>query len=236
MREQFLRDQTKTSYARMARVCGYGVPNLERALSSGADSLTLISEAELQPYDLRDGRCVSRDMHLYNLPWPSEILLDLGETPVEMRVTLSYFVEPGPGEVGWQDRYRYPSHVLRFELNSPGESEDDFLRRVNRQAREDDQHPGTEGPGDKWAIGKARDVGSIHADIWQGTAAELSSSNRIAIYPAVGWWRERHHLGRWDRTCRYSLIVSIHTPVENIDIYTPVAVQLGITVPVEVAV
>jgi hypothetical protein len=234
MKKQFLQNENKTSYAWLLRICGYGVPNLERAISSAADSLTLISEAELQPYDRRDGRYVSRDMHLYNLPWPAQTLLDLGETPVEMRVTLSYFVEPGPGEVGWQDRYRYPSHALRFELNGSGESEGDFVQRVNKQARENDEHPGTEGPGSQWTIGKARDVGSIHSDIWQGTAAELSSSNRIAIYPAVGWWRERHHLGRWDRKCRYSLIVSIHTPVENIDIYTPVAIQLGITVPVEI--
>lgn len=236
MKNQFLENENKTSYAWLLRICGYGVPNLERALASAANSLTLISEAELQPYDKRDGRYVSRDMHLYNLPWPSETLLDLGETPVEMRITLSYFVEPGPGEVGWQDRYRYPSHALRFELNGPGESEEDFLRRVNRQARHDDQHPGTEGPGDKWVIGKARDVGSIHSDIWKGTAAELSASNRIAIYPAVGWWRERHHLKRWDGTCRYSLIVSIHTQLENIDIYTPVSIQLGIAVPIEVTV
>jgi len=236
MRNQFLLDESKTSYARLIRVCGYGVPNLERALSSAANSLTLISQTELQPYDKRDDRYVTRDMHLYRVPWPLEALIDLGETQVEMRVTLSYFVEPGPGEVGWQDRYRYPSHALRFEVNGPGESEEDFVARVNRQARDDGEHPGTEGPGDKWVIGNARDVGSIHSDVWQGTAADLSLSNRIAIYPAVGWWRERHHLNRWNKRCRYSLVVSIRTPIENVDIYTPVAIQLGIAVPVEITV
>lgn len=236
MRQQFLQDQSKASYARLLRVCGYGVPNLEHALYCAANSLTIVSQADLQPYERRDGRYVSRDMHLYSLPWPSEALLDLGETEVEMRVTLSYFVEPGPGEVGWQDRYRYPSFALRFEMNGPGESENDFVQRVNRQARDDGEHPGTEGLGSKWVIGIARDVGSIHSDIWHGTAAELARSNRIAIYPTIGWWRERHHLNRWDKRCRYSLIVSIQTPVENIDIYAPVVVQLGIAVPVEITV
>lgn len=236
MKRQFLRDQSKTSYAYLLRVCGYGVPSLERALYCAANSLTLISQSELQPYDRRNGRYVTRNMHLYSLPWPSDVLLELGEVPVKMRITLSYFVEPGPGEVGWQDRYRYPSHLLRFEVNGPGESEDEFLQRVNRQARDNGEHPGTEGPGDKWVIGKARDVGSIHSDIWQGTAAELSQSNLIAVYPAVGWWRERHHLGRWNNSCRYSLIVSIQPPVENIDIYTPVAIQVGIAIPVEIPV
>jgi len=237
MKAQFLSAQpTKEQYARLLRICGYGVPDLARALYCAANSLTLISEAELQPYDKRDGGGYrTRDMHLYNLPWPSEALQDLRETEVEMRVTLSYYVEPGPGEVGWQDRYRYPSHALRFAVNGPGESEDEFVRRVNDQAREDGEHPGTAGPGDRWLIGgNGRNVGSIHSDIWQGRAADLAASNQIGVYPAVGWWRERHHLGRWNKRCRYSLIVSILTPDEEVDIYTPVAVQIGVAVPIEV--
>lgn len=31
MKSQFLLDQQKRSYARLLRICGYGVPNLERA-------------------------------------------------------------------------------------------------------------------------------------------------------------------------------------------------------------
>jgi hypothetical protein len=173
-------------------------------------------------------------MHLYNLPWPAEVLGDLGETDAGMRITLSYFIEPGPGEVGWDNRYRYPSHALRFALNGPGESEEDFIRRVNNQARDDGEHPGTEGPGDRWVIGEARNVGSVHSDIWQGRAADLAGSNLVAVYPAVGWWRERHHLGRWSKRCRYSLLVSILLPTIDVDIYTPVSVQVGVPVPIEV--
>lgn len=233
----FLQDERKASYAQLARVCGYGVPNLERSLQCAANSLTLISQAELQPFDKHDkeSRYVSRDMHLYRLPWPSDVLRDLGETVVRMRVTLSYFVEPSPGEVGWQDRYRYASHALRFELNGPDESENAFVQRVNAKARDDDEHPGTSGPGDRWCIGEYRNVGSIHSDIWTGTAVELSASNKLAVHPAVGWWRERHHLGRWNRKARYSLLVSIHLPGHEIDIYTPVATQIGITQPIQIA-
>lgn len=175
-------------------------------------------------------------MHFYNLPWPLEVLRDLGQTIVSMRVTLSYFVEPGPGEVGWQDRYRYASHALRFEINGPEESDAEFIRRINNQARDDGEHPGTQGPGDRWVIGTTRNVGSIHSDIWLGRAADLAASNLIGVYPAVGWWRERHHLGRVNRRARYSLIVSIHTPPINIDIFTPVAVRVGIATPVTIPV
>jgi len=236
MRQRFLDDNSKKAYAKFLRICGYGVPNLVRALYCMSNSLTLISQAELQPFDrrARDGQFVTRDMHFYNLPWPSEVLVEMGELQVTMRVTLSYFVEPSPGEIGWKDRYRYPSHALRFDINGPSETQEEFVSRINKQARDDDNHPETEGVSASWTIGEARNVGSIHSDIWSGHAADLAASNMIAIFPAVGWWRERHHLNRWNKRCRYSLIISIYAPEAEIDIYTPVAVQLGIAIPVEI--
>jgi hypothetical protein len=204
----FLHGTSKTDHYRLTKVCGYGVPNLERALSCAANSLSLISEATIQPFDKHEtqSRYISKDMHVYRLPWPEDVLRDLGELTVQMRVTLSYFIEPSPGEVGWKDRYRYASHALRFELNGSGEGEEDFIQRINRKARENDEHPGTEGAGDHWTLGEARNVGSIHSDIWAGTAAELALSNLIAVHPAVGWWRERHYLGKFNKQTRYSLI------------------------------
>ena len=225
----------KSEYGRLLRICGYGVPNLAKALACASNSLTLISEAEIQPYTKKEGRsdCSTKDMHLHRLPWPREMLLALGETPVALRVTLSYFIEPGPGEVGWKDKYRYASYALRFDLNNTGENEEQFLRRLNAAAREDGERPDSQSGSERWVIGvNSRNTGSVHSDIWKGTAADIASCNLIGVYPVIGWWRERAWLGRWDRRARYSLIVSLHTPDENIDIYTPVAVQLGI--PVEV--
>jgi hypothetical protein len=237
-KRDFLPDQSKAGYARLLRICGYGVADFRQALYCAANSLTLVSQAQLQPFDKHatQYRYTSRDMHLYRLPWPVDVLRDLGAIPVKMRVTLSYFVEPSPGEVGWQDRYRYASHALRFEFNGPGESEEDFVQRVNRLAREDDEHPGTEGPGERWTIGEARNVGSIHSDIWQGTAIELAASNLVAVHPTVGWWRERHHLNRWNKQTRYALLVSIHLPEQNVDIYTPVSAQIGVPIPIQITV
>jgi len=236
MKRQFLNahNNNRQDYANLLRICGYGVPSLDRALYCASNSLTLISQAVLQPFDKRDSRYVTRDMHLYNLPWPYDILSDLGETPVQMRITLSYFIEPGPGEVGWNNRYRYPSHALRFVVNGPGESEEEFVQRVNSQARNEGEHPGSAGPRDKWLIGDARNVGSIHSDTWQGSAIELAASNKIAVYPAVGWWKERHHLNRWKKKCRYSLITSILTPEQTADIYIAVEQQIKVAVPIEI--
>jgi hypothetical protein len=239
IQQQFLKNRSKASFKKLLRIAGYGVPDLGRALYSASNSLTLISQAELQPFDRKeDGSGYrTKDMHLYELPWPKEVLLNLPVgTSVEMRITLSYFIEPGPGEVGWQDRYRYASHALRFDLNSPGESQEEFIKRINAAAREEDEgHPGTQSASEHWVIGsQTRDKGSIHSDIWQGTAAELADSNMLAVSPRIGWWRERAHLHKWDRRTRYALVVSITTPEESVDIYTPVATQLGITVPVSI--
>lgn len=235
-KRKHLKNESKGAYYQLAKICGYGVPNIERAISCASNSLSLISQAKLQPFAKHgeNSRYISKDMHIYRLPWPVEVLRGLGELLVNMRVTLSYFIEPSPGEIGWKDRYRYASHSLRFELNGPDEEEDKFVQRVNRRARENDEHPGTEGASKYWMLGETRNVGSIHSDIWSGTAAQLASSNLIAVHPAVGWWRERPHLGKVYKKARYSLIVSFSLPGQEIDIYTPVAVQLGVATPITI--
>ncbi|MGB5966575.1 MAG: S8 family serine peptidase [Sulfurimonadaceae bacterium] len=228
----------KTSVKKLLRICGYGVPSLERALYSASNSLTLIAEEVIQPFIKVGNDYKTKDMHFHELPWPKEVLQDLpAETEVEMRVTLSYFIEPGPGEIGRKDAYRYASHMLRFEINSPGETEDELIRRINKKARNaENGKPDTKSAASHWVIGQARDKGSIHSDIWKGTAAELADSNKIVIYPGIGWWRERKKLGKYNKQTRYSLVVSISTPSAEVDIYTPVATQIGIMTPIEIEV
>jgi len=204
-------------------------------LASYNNSLTLIAQEEIQPYDKRtnSGGYRTKEMHLHELPWPRDVLLSLGEMPVTLRITLSYFIEPGPGEIGWKDRYRYASYGLRFDLNNPEENREEFLQRLNAAARENGEKPAP-GKGTRhWRIGpNGRNIGSIHSDVWEGTAATLATCNLIGIYPVIGWWRERHWLGRWNRKARYSLIVTIHTLDTEVDIYTPVANMVNIPVTV----
>ena len=37
----------------------------------------------------------------------------------------------------------------------------------------------------------------------------------------MGWWNKRPQLGGWERSTRYSLIVSIEAPRVQTDLYTP---------------
>ncbi|MFC1782410.1 S8 family peptidase [Planctomycetota bacterium] len=235
MIQQFSIDiDRKTDVANLLRICGYGVPDFDRAISCANNSLTLIAQEYIQPFDKKpSGGYCTKDMHVHTLPWPRDVLLGLGHISIELRITLSYFVEPSPSEIGWRDRYRYASHALRFDLNTVSENEDGFLSRLNKAAR-DEEYESDDTPesgSDRWLIGKQnRKLGSINSDIWNGTAADIATCSLIGVYPVIGWWRERHHLGRWNKRARYSLIVSLNTPEQNVDLYTPVAVQLKIPI------
>ena len=226
----------KTAYIPLLRAAGYGVPDLRRALHCANNSLTLIAQETIQPYDFKeDGSTRTKDMHLYELPWPRDVLLGLGATLIELKITLSYFIEPGPGEIGWKHRYRYPSFGLRFDLNAPGDNRADFLRRLNAAADADDNTPVTPADNDRWLIGSnSRHLGSVHSDKWIGTAADIATCNLVGIYPVIGWWRERKHLGKVTSQARYSLVVSLHTPAQEIDIYTPVQTMIENRTPIAV--
>lgn len=229
--------RTKQEFAKLIRHCGWGVPHLDRALWSVANSLSLVAEDVILPYK-KDGYTIkTRDMNLHSLPWPKDQLEALQGTPVEMRVTLSYFVEPNPSARGSASKYHYPSHRLRFSVRRPLESLDDFQARINAAAaREEAGRMGA--PADAhWILGdRLRHRGSLHQDIWRGAAADLASRGFLAVYPSSGWWRSRPAQERYDLPARYSLIVSIRTPEADVDLYTPIAQQVAAQAAVPVVV
>ncbi|WEZ01118.1 hypothetical protein P5634_04165 [Bacillus subtilis] len=174
-------------------------------------------------------------MHIHNIPWPDDVLLSLEDKNVKMRVTLSYFIEPGPGEVGWKDKYRYPSCGLQFDVNNPTEDQDNFLKRINKAMRDDEEDKGdVKNDSSRWIIGpNNRNVGSVHSDIWEGTASELSQSNQIAVYPITGWWKLRTNLKKYDSKIRYSLVVSIEAPETEVDLYSVIKNKIESKINVE---
>ena len=76
------------------------MPDLDEAMWSAQNSLTLIAQDSLQPFDKIENNGKLRDLNIHSIPWPVDVLQELGETPVKMKVTLSYFIEPNPGERG----------------------------------------------------------------------------------------------------------------------------------------
>lgn len=224
----------RTQRVQLLRRFGFGTPTLERVLSSAAADVTMIRQATILPFESAGSTGRLREMHLHELPWPIEQLQDLGAAEVRLRVTLSYFVEPNPSSRGWAGRYAYPSHGLRFDIRRPLESTAAFRARLNALAEAEEGRPGVpRGQEPSWLLGpQARAVGSLHADIWTGTAADLANCGLLGVYPVGGWWKNNNRQDRMNIPVRYSLVVSLATDAEAVDLYTPIAVQIGVPVPI----
>lgn len=225
---------TSESKRMLLRTFGYGVPNSDKARYSASDRLTLIAERTIQPYIREDSNEPKiNEYHLYELPWPREALESLFDEQIRVNVTLSYFIEPNPGKKEYSQSYSYQSVGLRFKMCRPNETVEEFSARVNQKARDDDYETGADS--ENWVLGPTvRDRGSIHRDWLMTTGPELATKNKIAVFPIGGWWKSRKKLERYHQSVRYSLIVSVDAPNQDIDVdlYTPVENQIRIDVQV----
>lgn len=231
------RDLRHENYRRaILRSVGYGVPILEKARYSANNSLTLIAEKSLQPYIIEDSRTKYNEYHLYELPWPSAVLRDeIGANDVTIKVTLSYYIEPNPGNRQYAASFRYHSHELDFKLIKPFETLNEFKRRVSASTSiEDEQEEGhINTSSELWTLReRVRSKGSIKKDFITTSGVELASRNILAVYPKNGWYRSRKILGKTASLVRYSLIISIETPAENVDLYTPVLNMVQTLIPI----
>ncbi|GAA3719782.1 S8 family peptidase [Sphingomonas cynarae] len=217
----------------LVRRYGFGVPSLVRALGSLDHDVTVITEDAIVPFKMKGGKAVTDELAVHRLPWPREALLALDPAAlVQLRITLSYFIEPNPGERGLSRRHVYASHGLRFDLKHADESLDTFIRRRTSEAG---ARPAKRAASDVgWTIGpQLRNRGSLHADIWEGTATELAARDAIIVYPTGGWWRENVSKGHAGEAVRYSLIASIRA-APGTELYTEVAAQVAAGVAIEV--
>lgn len=233
MIEEFSPLRTRVKVHGLLRKYGYGVPNLDRSIACANNEVTLISQASLKPYKQgSSNNIVYDDCHLYDLPWPVEILRELGNAEIRMKVTLSYFIEPNPSRRGDVKKYVYSSFGLRFAMISPTESEESFRARISAIFQEDGITRATE-DNSNWLLGPdLRTRGSLHCDIWTGRAVDLAGKNKLAIFPIGGWWKEYRKTSRWNNELRYSLIVSIEGPESASEIYNAVSTLIPITTDV----
>lgn len=217
---------TTEEQIKLLRRVGYGIPNMQRARYTANNSLSLIAERELKPYKKIPGRIATDEYHLFELPWPQQTLEEMLDQQVTLKITLSYYIEPKPGIRNYNIAASYCSHNLRFKVIDRGESLVNFNGRVSKAMREEGYAAeGTE----HWVLGDdVRNRGSIHKDLWHGSAADLSTRNRIAVYPIGGWWKNSKGLKRYDNRVRYSLIITIESEDAQIDIVTPVLNQIVI--------
>lgn len=253
--------QRKSAHIALARQFGFGVPDLNRALASASSDLALIAQATIQPFmrstktgkkgkPIEDGDPKYHDIHIYELPWPVERLRELGEKRVELKVTLSYFIEPSPGQFQPITPARYRSHGLRFDLQRRLESVEEFLSRINGLAAATDHaldisehEPGldddaldVETEADRgWMFGPnsraQKSAGSLHCDVWLGSGADLAERRTLAIYPVSGWWKYRLPQKRYNDKTRYSLVLSLNCVEQDVDLYSEIETAISAAIP-----
>lgn len=75
--------------------------------------------------------------------------------------------------------------------------------------------------------------GSLIHDVWKGSAADLAQMDRIAIFPAKGWWAYRTFPeGDPWHNChslpiRYSLLVSLEAE-QDIPLYSEIQNKISV--------
>ena len=220
----------------LLRSVGYGVPILELAKNSANNSLTLVSQRTIQPYRLEKSQPRYNEYHLYELPWPVDVLKDeIGDGDATIKVTLSYYIEPNPGNRQYASNFRYHSHELDFKLIKPLEPLNEFKRRISAASSGTDEHDDDtiDTSTELWTLReRVRSKGSIKKDFVTTSGVELSRRNILAAYPKNGWYRTRKQLGKIESIVRYSLIITIETPEQEVDLYTPVFNAVQTVVPI----
>lgn len=213
----------------LLRSVGYGIPNLEKALYSADNNLTLIAEREIQPYKKEDSRGKYNDYDLYQLPWPKEALETLESANVTLKITLSYYIEPNPGSRRFATHYQYHSHQLDFEIIKRNETLKVFKTRISKPDDEDNDSQ-VKRTGETWLLGRPSIKGSIRKDMLILTGREMAERNVIAVYPKNGWYKNLKRQNKFNEKIRYSLVVSIETEAQNIDLYSPVFAEVRVSV------
>jgi len=204
--------------------CGYGVPDESIASECAQGIATVIVEdlmpnavIEEEPKKKAPKRSttkatepkVRRKVKLYRLPIP-EILLADSDPDVELRVTLSYFAEPN--KFG---RNTFHGLDLKWDMQGPQESGDEFLQRINvlKRPKGSDGKPlkVTTKKSFDWDLGiQQRSRGTVQSDRWRGKMSALVGDKLIAIVPVLGWWEQRRTLKTQEM--RFSLVVSVFGP------------------------
>jgi hypothetical protein len=198
---------------------GYGVPVPERAMTSDSNRPVMLYEGVIRPSHRNAERNPERLADFIELPLPHVDLDELGEAPVTLAVTLSYFIEPTDNLT----RRAYPGGRLRWDIQGPTEDADGFRARINRLARDQGHQRG--GGSFDWEIGTtARSRGTLQHDRARVAASQIAGSRLLAVYPVTGWWEDR--AATWERKLPYSVIVSVDLGDVDVDLYALTAISL----------
>lgn len=209
------------------RTFGHGAVSVANALESRLSRPVMCFEGSLRPRRVDPEGHVHRDIVMVKLPFPQESLDAIGEAAVRLDVTLSYFVEPSEAE----RRSRYAGARLRWDMQGPFESDDDFISRVNALARDEDYS--VRSRSFNWTVGSdSRSRGTLQRDWVAAPGSAFARETLIAVYPVLGWWDRK--VTRANEDVPFSLVVSLDAGELDVDLYNPISVALSLPLDVEV--
>jgi hypothetical protein len=209
------------------RLLGYGIPNLDRALSGSDRRITLITRGER--------RIRARQAQVYQVSLPPALRSPGEDRDILIEVTLSYKAQPRRTR---RTRRKYLSTWLDWECSKKGEDPDRFLERILQAP---DLQNESENELEKqsqftWTLGKrtknsgktkkvSRQAGTIQKDWAIVKSYDLRESFCIGIVGHEGWNNDP------EADVPYALVVSFEALDTNVSIYTEIA---NVQVPIEV--
>jgi hypothetical protein len=116
----------------------------------------------------------------------------------------------------------YAGHRLKFGFKRYREHDDDLQLRFNsaagssRNSFDEDTSIATDD--DRWLLGRFKNRGTLHQDIWTGPAYELVDRDAICVAPNNGWWSGEAEAD--ERIVNFSLIVTVSSPEVKARLFT----------------
>jgi hypothetical protein len=225
----------------LLRLCGYGLPHVEKALSATAHCMVFVREDQFS-WSRADknssGRYPAKVSFFSVRLEPDDLFRLPPATPVRVSVTLAY----NP-PVRKTQRRRYQAVDLRWELKRRDEDSLDFQTRWMREAEESETEesevePMAETPGEAnadaarpgpwpWQLkpvlnpGSRVRRGSLIRDWFEVFAHELPHTLELVVLGMVAPWRKASE----PLTQPFALVVSIEALDETVPIYDAVRVQ-----------
>ena len=192
----------------ITRCVGYGIPNLERAISNDEYRITFITEKEYRIFESQT--------HIFRIPIPKE-LNEIGENySLKISVTLSYMAKPRSTR---RTLKRYLSTWLDWRCSKKGESIDSFKERIlytDASVNDDGNF--------KWAIGEKSNSGqskdfsrsnsTLQKDWAIINSNELTEDFCVAVRAHKGW--------NANIPAKYTLVVTFEALDADIEIYEPI--------------
>jgi hypothetical protein len=217
----------------LLRLCGYGIPQVDKALSSNAHCMVFVAEDEftwVKEDRNASGRYPAKVSFFSIQLRPDDLYRLPPTTRVRVSVTLAY----NP-PVRKTQRRRYQAVDLRWDLRRQEESADDFYARWMAEA--ETENAADEAPEEvvatplqpwPWQLkpvlnpgGRTR-RGSLIRDWFEVYAHELPARLELVTLGMVAPWRKPPE----PLTQNYALVVSIEARERQVPIYDAVRVEV----------